>query len=638
MTRTRGRMMIGSIVAVLLALLGLPQGAQAQLRPGSALSDRGPTPPPAPTVPKTATDAGAGAGAVAARGWIDSSNRAAVAAAYIAAFGGPVPAPGWNGNIAGCVAGTLAADHRAAIMKRVNWYRGMAGVLDGVTEYSVFSGHAQQAALMMAANDQLSHSPPANWLCYTDSGALGASKSDLALANEGTGGIEAFMSDFGANNTAVGHRWWILLPSQVRMGVGSIPGVEWHDQAMALFVVDDENFFPPTPPPVRDAGRFVAWPPPGFVPSPQVFPRWSLFREGADFSAATVQVRVNNVNKPVTIENKSDRLTFVPTLDAFPANSDVAVSVTVNGITGAGVPTSYSWTTTVIPPPTIVPTADVVADFNGDARTDFGVYRRTNGSWYVALAGGGSTGASWGTTGDVPVPGDYNGDGKTDFGVYRPSTGAWYVALAGGGSTSASWGGASGDIPVPADYNGDGKTDFGVFRPSSGGWYVAFSGGGSTSASWGASGDVPVPGDYNGDGRADFGVFRPVSGSWYVAFAGGGSTSASWGASGDVPVPGDYNGDGKTDFGVFRPASGGWYVALAGGGSTSATWGASGDVPVPGDYNGDGKTDFGVFRPPSGNWYVAFNGGGSTSASWGASSDVPLPLPYAIWQRFFTTP
>ena len=74
---------------------------------------------------------------------------------------------------------------------------------------------------------------------------------------------------------------------------------------------------------------------------------------------------------------------------------------------------------------------------------------------------------TFGTNGDIPVPGDYNGDGKTDIAIFRPSTGTWYV----NGQPQVNWG-TSGDIPVPGDYNGDGKTDIAVFRPSTGTWYV----------------------------------------------------------------------------------------------------------------------------------------------------------------------
>ena len=53
------------------------------------------------------------------------------------------------------------------------------------------------------------------------------------------------------------------------------------------------------------------------------------------------------------------------------------------------------------------------------------------------------------------APADFDGDGKSDIGVYR--NGAWFILNSGGGNTVVGWGGAAQDIPVPADYDGDGK-------------------------------------------------------------------------------------------------------------------------------------------------------------------------------------
>ena len=132
-------------------------------------------------------------------------------------------APQWNGNVATGEAGTLGAAYLAAIIARVNAYRWMAGLPGGVTLDPTESAEDQQAALMMAANDQLSHDPPSTWLDYTAAGADAAAHSDLDLGVSGVAAIDLYMIDPGSSNTFVGHRRWILYPPTQVMGIGDIP-------------------------------------------------------------------------------------------------------------------------------------------------------------------------------------------------------------------------------------------------------------------------------------------------------------------------------------------------------------------------------------------------------------------------------
>jgi len=273
-------------------------------------------------------------------------------------------------------------------------------------------------------------------------------------------------------------------------------------------------------------------------------------------------------------------------------------------------------------------------DFDGDSKTDIGIYRPNGGSgseWWVQRSSNSSVFATqFGAPTDRVAAADYTGDGKTDVAFWRPSTGQWFILRSEDNSFYAFPFGANGDVPVPGDYDADGKADVGVFRPSSSTWFIQRSSdNGTTIQAFGTTGDVPVNADYDGDGKADIAIYRPSAGQWWLSRSSAGNIAYQFGSPTDKTVQGDYTGDGKADVAFWRPSTGEWFILRSEDSSFFGfPFGTNGDTPVPGDYDGDGRNDAGVFRSSSNTWFINRTTAGTLIQQFGTTGDLPLPNAY----------
>ncbi len=172
----------------------------------------------------------------------------------------------------------------------------------------------------------------------------------------------------------------------------------------------------------------------------------------------------------------------------------------------------------------------IARDYDGDGRTDPAIFRKGSLAtdpttfWIKRSTTDSDLVIQWGVTGngttsfDMPVVADYDGDGKSDVAVYRfgisPANTFIILRSSDGAVTYRQWGNFNTDYVLPGDYDGDGKADYAVGRTGAVGtspmvwWILQSSTGQPRIEQFGISSDLPTQGDYDGDGRTDLAIYR----------------------------------------------------------------------------------------------------------------------------------
>jgi hypothetical protein len=198
----------------------------------------------------------------------------------------------WSGSIDGCDAGDISTEGRENALRLFNLYRWLAD-LPSVTTEADRNQQAQECALMMDANNTLSHEPPMSWTCYSDTGAQGARTSNIS-SGAGVSSVLLYLIDTG-NESTMGHRRIILSNWLGPIGLGSTGD----GGASCMQNIGGTG----------DAGKeWMAWPPPGVFPI-QAYSNtwsslsdtgWSIQSEDIDLSSSQVTVTSGGQNLAVT--------------------------------------------------------------------------------------------------------------------------------------------------------------------------------------------------------------------------------------------------------------------------------------------------------------------------------------------------
>ena len=262
----------------------------------------------------------------------------------------------WTGRLIGCDWGKISTSFLQDMLWRINYFRAMVGVPSDVILTEAKNNASQASSLIMSAKESFGpnespHEPQPSWPCFSSLGYEGASKGNIYRGVFNTDAIDGYIFDPGANNTAVGHRRWLLYPPAVEMGIGSIPPhADAYRTSNTVYVVGD---FGPRP----NAPEWAAWPNPGFFPYDLLPERWSFSYPEGNFSQATVTMSSMGSDVPLSLEPYQpgagdNTLVWVPTNlpSGMPNNLDKQYQVTISNVYVNNQYRTFNYDVTVIDP------------------------------------------------------------------------------------------------------------------------------------------------------------------------------------------------------------------------------------------------------------------------------------------------
>lgn len=320
---------------------------------------------------------------------VDSANRDDVVAFWHAvheASEGYHTRVGWTGKFPSNP-GTTSAAFVGDVERRINYFRAMCDIPANARVNSGApvlikaadpfkpdpgvkkSAASQRAALMIVASFDsktgmvpgMSHDPKPSLPTWSPEAWNAASNANLAFGTYGPGAINEYLAEELQANTQtsewnflVGHRRLLLVSEATDFATGDFPGESaFLPPSNVMYVIQRNEELSPLP-----ESRFISYPPKGYFPASLNGRFWSLSHKDANFSSATVQITDASGAKVPIILARSDSSfgepAFVWQVSGAAAERNVMADrkyrVTVQGIQGTGLPSSYEYEVTLINP------------------------------------------------------------------------------------------------------------------------------------------------------------------------------------------------------------------------------------------------------------------------------------------------